>query len=258
MPSMRSVTTKPPTTFSVPNTTATNRMTWIAIDGCSTLPNTTSAPTNTMPWMALVPDINGVCKVLGTLEITANPTNPDSTRIARLASNCSYIKEFSALVFCAARGAGNAGFRDHLVVEIGRQLAIGEQQVQQRGDVLRIQLAGVLGHGGRQVQRRGDRHVVLDDDLARFGELAVAAGLAGQVDHDAARLHALHGRGGHQPRRGTSRNQRGGDDDVETGDRLLEGLLLLRAFLVGELAGVAALSGGVDAEVNHCAPTERT
>jgi hypothetical protein len=29
--------------------------------------------------------------VLGTLEITANPTNPDSTRIARLANSSSYI-----------------------------------------------------------------------------------------------------------------------------------------------------------------------
>jgi hypothetical protein len=28
---------------------------------------------------------------LGTLEITENPTNPDNTRIARLASNWSYI-----------------------------------------------------------------------------------------------------------------------------------------------------------------------
>ena len=37
--------------------------------------------------MALVPDINGVCKVLGTLEITENPTNPANTRIARLANN---------------------------------------------------------------------------------------------------------------------------------------------------------------------------
>ncbi len=45
-----------------------------------------------MPWIALVPDISGgVCKVLGTFEITANPTNPASTRIARLASSWSYI-----------------------------------------------------------------------------------------------------------------------------------------------------------------------
>ncbi len=28
-------------------------------------------PSTTMPWMALVPDISGVCSVLGTLEITA-------------------------------------------------------------------------------------------------------------------------------------------------------------------------------------------
>ena len=44
-----------------------------------------------MPWMALVPDISGVCSVLGTFEMTANPTNPDSTRIARLAKSSLYI-----------------------------------------------------------------------------------------------------------------------------------------------------------------------
>ena len=91
MPSIRSVTMKPPMTFSVPNTTATNRMIFTASDGCSTSPNTTSAPSTTMPWMALVPDISGVCSVLGTFEITANPTNPDNTRIARLDSSSSYI-----------------------------------------------------------------------------------------------------------------------------------------------------------------------
>lgn len=67
MPSIRSVTMNPPMTFRVPNTTATNRMICIASDGCSTEPNTTSAPSTTMPWMALVPDISGVCSVLGTL-----------------------------------------------------------------------------------------------------------------------------------------------------------------------------------------------
>ena len=49
-----------------------------------------------MPWIALVPDISGVCKVLGTLEMTAKPTNPASTRIARLASSVpliSYLPE---------------------------------------------------------------------------------------------------------------------------------------------------------------------
>ena len=58
-----------------------------------------------------------------------------------------------------------------------------------------------------------------------------------------------HGRGGHQARRRPSRHQGGGDHHVELGDRLLERLLLLRAFLVGQLAGVAALTGRVDPQV---------
>ena len=39
-----------------------------------------------MPWIALVPDISGVCSVFGTFEITSKPTKPASTRIARLVS----------------------------------------------------------------------------------------------------------------------------------------------------------------------------
>jgi hypothetical protein len=41
--------------------------------------------------MAFVPDICGVCNVFGTLVITANPTNPDNTRIAMFANNSVYI-----------------------------------------------------------------------------------------------------------------------------------------------------------------------
>eukprot|EP01133_Synstelium_polycarpum_P025525 gene25524-30643_t len=57
---MRSVTTKPPTTFTVPKTSATNKMICSPIEGSCTLPRTTNAPRTTMPWMAFVPDINGV------------------------------------------------------------------------------------------------------------------------------------------------------------------------------------------------------
>ena len=35
-----------------------------------------------MPWIALVPDISGVCSVFGTFEMTSKPTNAASTRIA--------------------------------------------------------------------------------------------------------------------------------------------------------------------------------
>src|SRR5581483_11557352 len=77
--SMRSVTANPPTTLIVPSVTAT-----IAIivrsgvarcnDGSSNLTVTIMAPTSTIPWMALVADIRGVCSVVGTFEITSNPT----------------------------------------------------------------------------------------------------------------------------------------------------------------------------------------
>jgi NAD/NADP transhydrogenase alpha subunit len=53
----------------------------------------------------------------------------------------------------------------------------------------------VLGHRGRQVQRGRDRHVVLDDHLARLGELAVAAALPRQV-HDHAAGHDARARVG--------------------------------------------------------------
>src|SRR3981189_2633960 len=191
--------------------------------------------------MALVPDINGVCKVLGTLEMTANPTNPASTRIARLANSWSYI----ALVLLA----GDARVRDDLIVEVGRERAVGDQQLEQRSEVLGVQLAGVLGHGCGQVQRRADGHAVLDDGLARLGELPVPAGLAGEIDDDAAGLHAFDRGGGHQPRRGPARYQRGGDHYVEPLDGLFQLLLLLGLFLVGELTRITALTGGFDTEV---------
>ena len=37
-------------------------------------------PTTTMPWIALVPDMSGVCSTTGTLEITSKPTNTASMK----------------------------------------------------------------------------------------------------------------------------------------------------------------------------------
>ena len=34
-----------------------------------------------MPWIAFVPDISGVCSIVGTFEITSKPTNTASTKI---------------------------------------------------------------------------------------------------------------------------------------------------------------------------------
>ena len=78
---MRSVTTKPPTTFSVARKTArVPRATW-AVPWAS--PMMVRAPTRTMPWMAFDPDMSGVCRMLGTLETTSIPTNAARTKMVR-------------------------------------------------------------------------------------------------------------------------------------------------------------------------------
>ena len=60
-----------------------------------------------------------------------------------------------------------------------------------------------------------ERHVLADGDLAGHGELAVAAGLGGEVDDDRARPHRLHRGRGDDLRRGAPGDGGGGDDDVE-------------------------------------------
>ena len=45
------------------------------------LPSTIIAPTITIPWIAFVPDISGVCSIVGTFEITSKPRKIASTRI---------------------------------------------------------------------------------------------------------------------------------------------------------------------------------
>ena len=74
------MTTKPPTTFAVASTMATKQTICMNSPGwCA--PVTMIAPTMTMPWIALVPDISGVCSSVGTFEITSNPRKIASTRI---------------------------------------------------------------------------------------------------------------------------------------------------------------------------------
>src|SRR6185503_20429182 len=67
--SIRSVTRKPPTTLIVPSTTARKPSTWT--NGPSGAPATSMAPTRTMPWIAFVPDMSGVWRITGTLEIVS-------------------------------------------------------------------------------------------------------------------------------------------------------------------------------------------
>src|SRR5437588_6973446 len=78
--SIRSVTRNPPTTLIVPNATATTSRNFSSAPLDSAI--NSRPPSTTIPWMALVPDISGVCSVLGTFEMTVYPTNPASTSTA--------------------------------------------------------------------------------------------------------------------------------------------------------------------------------
>ncbi len=74
------MTTKPPTTLAVPSTTAQKPTTIVSVSA-SARPATRIAPTRTIPWIAFVPDISGVCSIVGTFEITSIPRKIASTRI---------------------------------------------------------------------------------------------------------------------------------------------------------------------------------
>ena len=85
---MRSVTRKPPTTLIVPNAIAITSRTSSSTPSAG--PITIRPPSSTIPWIAFVPDISGVCSVLGTFEMTSNPTKAASTRIASSVSRSIY------------------------------------------------------------------------------------------------------------------------------------------------------------------------
>src|SRR2546425_8677029 len=76
--SMRSVTTKPPTTLVVARMTATRPSTTVTGDSAPAAMG--MAPTRMMPWIALVPDMSGVCRMVGTFELTSTPTKIASTK----------------------------------------------------------------------------------------------------------------------------------------------------------------------------------
>jgi len=79
MPSIRSVTRKPPTMLIVPKAIAITRITLFS--GPSDSAMISRPPSRTIPWIALVADIKGVWRVFGTLEMTSRPTKAARTRI---------------------------------------------------------------------------------------------------------------------------------------------------------------------------------
>ncbi len=149
-----------------------------------------------MPWIALVPDISGVCSVFGTFEMTSKPTNAASTRI---------VISVSRLIGAplGGRARRRLPWRPRATISPSRVMqapaiissskssfrapSSSTIRLEQRLDVARVELGSVVGHRRRQVQRADDLDAVRDDGLAGLGQLAVAAGLGGEVDDHRAR-----------------------------------------------------------------------
>ena len=89
------------------------------------------------------------------------------------------------------------------------------------------------------------------DGLAGARQLAVAAALGQQVDDHRARLHPLDGGARDDARRRAARHAGGRDHAVGRGDAPVEHVLLLRLFLGGQFARIAAGALGGDARLDE-------
>ena len=140
---------KPPTMLIAPKAIAMKPM--VSSSAPSASPATISPPSMTIPWIALVCHISGVCRVVGTFEITAKPTKAARTKIVSSVARSIRSSPPSATCLRALVAdlalVGDAGAGDDLVLEVEVQLALlVDQQPEQVLDVLRVELRGVGGH----------------------------------------------------------------------------------------------------------------
>src|SRR5665811_1210045 len=174
----------------------------------------------TMPWIALVCDISGVCRVVGTFEITSKPTKTASTKIVISVKSVIQIppaslpheesdmdvrslpRSFGGPLVADLAAVGDAGGGDDVILEVDLQpTLLVDEEPEQVLEVLGVELRGGDRHLAGQIARADHLDAALLDRLAGLGQLAVAAGLGGEVDDHRARFHAPHRRGGDQDRR---------------------------------------------------------
>ena len=202
----------------------------------------------TMPWIAFVPDISGVCSIVGTFEITSKPDEHGQREHGQLddqgLGHAVLSSSRALMVSLRISPAWQTSASDTISSDRSSSTRPSpQQQGEQRRHVARVELARVLRHLRRRVARADQGHGVPHDRLAGLGQLAVAARVGGQIDdHRAGRASirpsppsrgAGAGRPGHQGRR---------DHDVGVGDVRGRQLLLQPSRLLGQLAGVAALA----------------
>src|SRR6201995_803532 len=128
------------------------------------------APTSTIPWIALVADISGVCSVAGTLPMPSMPTSSARMKMVRSVSSAvdtgvslNWLQQAGhALVDdCAVVCDHHA--RLDLVAGVDGQRTVPGQVQQYPGDVPRVGLRGGGRHGGGQIFRADDRDPVAGD-----------------------------------------------------------------------------------------------
>ena len=111
-----------------------------------------------MPWIAFVPDISGVCSIVGTFEITSKPTNTASTKIviSLIRSLLMRLRPLprplpvtrSLTIWPSCVIAAPAVISSS---KSSAELALGREVREQVHDVVRVQQAGVeraSGSGG--------------------------------------------------------------------------------------------------------------
>src|SRR5262245_30834877 len=132
---------------------------------------------------------------------------------------------------------GAAG--DDLVVPVDAHAAILDDEIEEVLQVSGVERRGVASEAGRGVGQPDDRHTIMDHDVARSRQRAIAAALDREIDDDRAGLHGLDHLLGHEHRCRAAGDQGGGDDHVLALDVLRHqgGLALL--ILARQLAGVA-------------------
>ena len=284
--SIRSVTRKPPTTLIVPKAIAITSSALLSPSSPGR-PTSSRPPSRTIPWIAFVPDINGVCSVFGTFEITTKPMKPASTRIARLV--VSVLARITSTPVglrtrrpaCRRRRAAtdaprgvppdvppqprprfgprmddlpvahDARAADDLIVEVQRAaLPSSPTNSSSRACTLRAnsceECSGIpAGRFSGETIFTSWRTTVSPGSVS--SQLPPASPAMSTITEPAfipSTASAVTSRG-----RGAPGDERGRDDHVEALDRLGQRLLLGGALLVGQLARVAALAAGLQAEV---------
>src|SRR5687768_8465159 len=130
---------------------------------------------------------------------------------------------------------------DYIILQIDRYLAFLQERRQQRNDIARIHEARVGRHSARKVDGSLDEHAIMDNVLARFSQLAVAAGFSRTIDDYRARLHCLDHVAGNENGRAAAGYLRRRNDDVGIADQLAQMFVLLAFGFLGDFLRVAAL-----------------